>query len=250
MNPSLKHIRLYPFAVNYTSFHSKILPSSTKWPISWSGERRLVSAATGAWSECGAVLSGGIVVSLHPATCTPTPATIVLGLLLGPTAWSCHLRLSSRKYCSVQQTRGCYESSAAVVLALVILHYCVQQYNMDYIAEMQTPGLSQTNIYKSSKIYVDCRLCVWTIILVCLGLSHPIFSECFLEVQSCFTAHFLEVPDVLFISLQHENLLGAKLLELGPGRAGRIRKYKCDSRDIFRRSGKKGRNCDWHFRSG
>ena len=166
-----------------------------------------------------------------------------------PTAWSCHLRLSSRKYCSVQQTRSCYESSAAVVLALVILHYCVQQYNMDYIAEMQTPGLSQTNIYKSSKIYVDCRLCVWTIILVCLGLSHPIFSECFLEVQSCFTAHFLEVPDVLFISLQHENLLGAKLLELGPGRAARIRKYKCDSRDIFRRSGKKGRNCDWHFGS-
>ena len=70
-----------------------------------------------------------------PATCTPTPATIVLGLLLGPAAWSCHLRLSSRKYCSVQQTRGCYESSAAVVLALVILHYCVQQYNMDYNAE-------------------------------------------------------------------------------------------------------------------
>ena len=95
-----------------------------------------------------------------PATCTPTPATIVLGLLLGPAAWSCHLRLSSRKYCSVQQTRGCYESSAAVVLALVILHYCVQQYNMDYIAEMQTSELSQTNIYKSSKIHVDCRLCV------------------------------------------------------------------------------------------
>ena len=169
-----------------------------------------------------------------------------------PTAWSYCLVLPLAAF----QSKVLFSAADAGLLRVFCCSCLGLGYStllcttMEYIAEMQTPGLSQTNIYKSSKIYVDCRLCVWTIILVCLGLSHPIFSECFLEVQSCFTAHFLEVPDVLFISLQHENLLGAKLLELGPGRAVRIRKYKCDSRDIFRRSGKKGRNCDWHFGSG